>query len=145
MNRADVIAAARTWIGTPFVHQAAVRGSGCDCIGLVGGIARDAGTREGVAWARDLRFRAYARTPDPRTLLEGVATYLDRIKIDDAQVGDILLMRFDAEPMHFALVVATDPAYIVHASSVRRRVVEHRLDDKWRSRVARAYRYRGIA
>lgn len=145
MTRADVVRSARDWLGTAFVHQASVRGSGCDCIGLIGGIARDAGTPEGIAWARDLRFHAYARTPDPRTLLEGVATYLDRIAIAMAEAGDVLLMYFEQEPQHFALLVSVDPAYIVHASFRRGRVVEHRMDDRWRSRVMRAYRYRGIA
>lgn len=145
MTRAELAQSARSWLGTPFVHQAARRGVGTDCIGLVGGVARDAGLPDGARWDADERFHAYARTPDPRTLLEGVATYLDRIAVADAEAGDILLMRFTREPQHFALLLSTDPAYIVHASNRRGRVVEHRLDDKWRALVVRAYRYRGIA
>ena len=30
-----VVATARAWIGTPYVHQASVRGAGCDCLGLL--------------------------------------------------------------------------------------------------------------
>lgn len=29
---------ARRWIGTPYVHQGALRGAGCDCLGLVRGV-----------------------------------------------------------------------------------------------------------
>ena len=36
-----VIAAARVWLGTPYVHQASVLGTGCDCLGLARGIWRD--------------------------------------------------------------------------------------------------------
>jgi NlpC/P60 family putative phage cell wall peptidase len=36
-----VIAAARGWLGTPYVHQASVLGAGCDCLGLARGIWRD--------------------------------------------------------------------------------------------------------
>jgi NlpC/P60 family putative phage cell wall peptidase len=36
-----VIAAARLWLGTPYVHQASVLGAGCDCLGLARGIWRD--------------------------------------------------------------------------------------------------------
>lgn len=35
---AYVIDIARTWIGTPYLHQGAVRGAGCDCLGLVRGV-----------------------------------------------------------------------------------------------------------
>jgi hypothetical protein len=38
-TRAALIAEARTWIGTPWHHQAAVKGAGCDCIGFVRGAA----------------------------------------------------------------------------------------------------------
>jgi NlpC/P60 family putative phage cell wall peptidase len=39
MNR--VINVARTWIGTPYMHQAAVRGAGTDCLGLIRGVWRE--------------------------------------------------------------------------------------------------------
>ena len=36
-----VVEAARGWIGTPYVHQACIRGVGCDCLGLIRGLWRD--------------------------------------------------------------------------------------------------------
>ena len=36
-----VVAAARRWIGTPYRHQAATRGAGCDCLGLIRGVWRE--------------------------------------------------------------------------------------------------------
>lgn len=36
-----VVIAARRWIGTPYVHQAALRGAGADCLGLVRGVWRE--------------------------------------------------------------------------------------------------------
>ena len=38
---ADVLAIARAWIGTPYRHQGAVKGVGCDCLGLIRGIWRE--------------------------------------------------------------------------------------------------------
>ena len=35
---AGIVRAARGWIGTPYVHQASVRGAGCDCLGLLRGV-----------------------------------------------------------------------------------------------------------
>ena len=37
-TRTDVVAAAREWLGTPFHHQARLRGVGVDCVGLVIGV-----------------------------------------------------------------------------------------------------------
>ena len=39
-RRAAVIAAARVWIGTPYRHQASLKGVGCDCLGLIRGVWR---------------------------------------------------------------------------------------------------------
>lgn len=38
--QAAVVAEARTWIGTPYVHQASCRGAGADCLGLIRGVWR---------------------------------------------------------------------------------------------------------
>ncbi len=144
MTRDEIVADARLWVGTPYVHQARVRGVGSDCIGVIGGIARDRGTPEGLAWERDPAAHDYGPIPNPRRLLEQCAHWLDRIATTDAVAGDVLLMRFTDDPQHFALLVT--PTYIVHASQmVVGRVVETRLDDAWRNRVVRAYRYRGIS
>ena len=35
-----IIAEARSWIGTPYRHQASLKGVGCDCLGLVRGVWR---------------------------------------------------------------------------------------------------------
>ena len=41
LSRAAIIAAARGWIGTPYRHQASVKGVGADCLGLLRGVWRD--------------------------------------------------------------------------------------------------------
>ena len=58
-----VVAAARGWIGVPYLHQGRSR-SGIDCIGLVLQVAREAGI--GPA---DLDFRRYGRMPQ-REMIE---------------------------------------------------------------------------
>ncbi len=40
-TRDAVVAAARKYIGTPYHHQAALCGAGCDCLGLIRGVWRD--------------------------------------------------------------------------------------------------------
>ena len=41
-----VVRVARGWIGTPYHHQASLRGVGTDCLGLVRGVWRDLYQRE---------------------------------------------------------------------------------------------------
>jgi len=38
LDRARIVAAARQWLGTPYVHQASAKGAGADCLGLVIGL-----------------------------------------------------------------------------------------------------------
>ena len=37
----NILASARSWIGTPYRHQASVKGAGCDCLGLLRGVWRE--------------------------------------------------------------------------------------------------------
>ena len=40
-TREQIVAAARGWAGTPYHHQASVKGVGCDCLGLIRGLWRE--------------------------------------------------------------------------------------------------------
>ncbi|HEX4298393.1 MAG TPA: peptidase P60, partial [Devosia sp.] len=40
MTPEAVVAAARQWLGTPYRHQGATLGAGCDCLGLLRGVWR---------------------------------------------------------------------------------------------------------
>lgn len=41
LTGAEVGAAARAWLGTPYVHQASAKGAGTDCLGLIRGLYRE--------------------------------------------------------------------------------------------------------
>lgn len=146
-TRADIVAAAREWkdAKTPYMHQASLRGVGCDCIGLIAGVGRECGIRECFLWTVDPDSRGYGRAPDVRMLRKAVDRYLDLIPREEAGPGDILLMKFVDEPQHFAFISDSHPARIIHAYSKARRVVEHRLNAMWNARVVSAHRYRGLA
>ena len=36
-----IVGCARGWLGTPYHHQASVKGVGCDCLGLIRGVWRE--------------------------------------------------------------------------------------------------------
>ena len=144
MKRADIIIVARRWIGTRWQHQAAVCGLACDCIGFVAGVALEVGSREARAFMARPDLRAYGRQPDPAMLLRVASELLDPLEVREAQVGDILLMRFNAGPQHFGFLSACTPDHMIHAYAGARAVVEHGIDAVWRSRIVGAYALRGV-
>jgi cell wall-associated NlpC family hydrolase len=45
-TRDDIVRQARTWIGTPFHHQARLKSKGCDCLGLIVGVVDELGLKD---------------------------------------------------------------------------------------------------
>jgi NlpC/P60 family putative phage cell wall peptidase len=41
VTREAIVKAARSWLGTPYHHQASLKGAGADCLGLIRGIWRE--------------------------------------------------------------------------------------------------------
>lgn len=142
ITRADIVAEARTWIGTRWQHQGCVKNVGVDCVGLIGGVALALGLPGATAWRDAPEWHQYGRKPDPERLLAGCDALMDRIQLDEAGSGDVLVLQFNAGPQHFAIVSHDDPPSIIHALAQARKVAEARLDDTWRRRIVRAYRYR---
>lgn len=138
---ARVVAAARGWIGTPYVHQASCRGAGADCLGLVRGVWRE------VFGAAPVEVPAY--TPDwaeargEETLLRGAAAALTPVATGQARPGDVLVfrMRSRAVAKHLGLLCkgGTAPTFI-HAYSGHA-VLESPLSPPWARRIAAVFRF----
>lgn len=135
----EVVRAARDWIGTPYVHQASVKGAGTDCLGLVRGIWRE------LIGAEPEVMPPY--TPDwgeagMAELLLGGAGRLLR-PAPDEQPGDVLVfrMRTGAIAKHMGILAQTGAeASFVHAYD-RHGVVESPLSAPWRARIAGRFRF----
>jgi len=139
VSRTDVVAEARTWLGTPFKHQGCLKGVACDCIGLIKGVGLalcladyDPDGPEATAYA------SYSMNPNSRRMRAGLATWLVPISVADATVADIYFMAWGREPQHVALI--TDKG-IIHSYSAIGKVVEHALDEDWKRRIVAAYRF----
>jgi cell wall-associated NlpC family hydrolase len=83
------------WIDTPFVHQQATRW-GCDCVGLVVGIAKEMGYDLGVFDIKERPVNAVANI-----LQEQVE--LATVKVDDYLPGSLLLFRVGRFVQHLAI------------------------------------------
>jgi cell wall-associated NlpC family hydrolase len=143
ISREAIVAEAREWIGTPFAHGQMLKHVGCDCVGLIAGVAFALGMPEARKWKADQRFRGYGPLPDPAKLLAACAEYLDEIPVNEARLGDILQYSFQKEPMHFAIISREQPQYVIHGYQRAGGVVENGAKATfWR--LLRAYRYRSV-
>lgn len=102
--RLAIVAAARAWENTPFVWQQSVRGRGCDCKGLIAGVARDMGFAESES--AEARAGDYDDVVDCRRLLGGMAKLFSPAEI--AGPGDVLLLVTGGKPQHLALVTEAE-------------------------------------
>jgi len=141
VTSSDIVAEARGWIGTPYRHQASLKGIGCDCLGLVRGVWR--------ALYGDEPERAPAYSPDwaeatlRETLAEAGMRHLVPIARDDMQPGDILMFRWRAGlPAKHAAILTAD-ALMVHAHDGAA-VAEVAFAPWWRRRLAYVFRFPGV-
>ena len=136
-----IVAAARSWIGTPYRHQASVRGAGADCLGLLRGVWRE------VLGAEPEAVPAYTQDwsePSGREDLLAAAVRWLRVKpLADAAAGDVLLfrMRAGAVAKHLGIAGQIGPqASFIHAYSGHG-VVETALSDPWARRVVARFTF----
>lgn len=145
MTRQDIIDEARLWLGTPYRHQASMRGVGCDCLGLLRGVYRgvnglQADPEETPPYRRDW----YERT-DRDMLMEVGRKYFDEVgnRFSDALPGDILVfrMRHWASAKHCAIMTGDDT--MVHAYE-RHSVIEVNMGDWWKTKVVGVFRFKDL-
>jgi NlpC/P60 family putative phage cell wall peptidase len=113
VRRSDIIAEARSWIGTPYAHQASVKGIGCDCLGLVRGVWRaiyGAEPEEPPPYTRD-----WAELHGRETLAEAASRHMIPVAINAIRPGDMLLfaMKDHSPAKHCAILTA--PGRMVHS------------------------------
>jgi NlpC/P60 family putative phage cell wall peptidase len=141
MDRSLLIAEARAWIGTPYRHQASLKGVGCDCLGLVRGVWRE------VIGAEPERPPGYtpewAEALGQETLLGAARRHMREIAIGEARAGDVVLFRMALGAPAKHVGILSDADRIIHAYWGRS-VCETRLVPWWRRRIAAAFSFPGI-
>lgn len=138
--RNHIVAETRRWIGTPYQHQASVKGVGCDCLGLVRGVWR------AVVGDEPERVPPYA--PDwaeatgEESLFDAAGRHLIAVGVDFKQ-GDVLLFRWRATlpAKHAAIVTAPDKMVHAHDGAA---VTEVAIAPWWRRRLVIAFKFPGV-
>lgn len=139
MRAADperVIAAARSWLGTPYHDQASLRGVGCDCLGLARGVWRE------VVGPEPSPIPPYSRDWSeigPREVLaEGVRRMMIEVDPAAAEAGALVLFRMKPRAIAKHVGIISDPGSFIHAYE-RLGVIEEPLSSVWRRRIAFAF------
>ena len=141
MTTADpeqVVAVARDWLGTPYLHQASMRGAGADCLGLARGVWREvvgAEPHPAPPYSRD-----WGEIGAREVLASAAAAWMIPLHPEQREPGDLILfrMRRGAPAKHCGILTA--PERFIH-SYERLGVVEEWLSEFWRRRIAFAFRY----
>jgi NlpC/P60 family putative phage cell wall peptidase len=141
LTRSQIAAEARDWIGTPYRHQASLKGVGCDCLGLVRGVWRSLigdEPQDAPPYSRD-----WAEASGEETLAAAARAHLIEIDPTTFEAGDVLLFRYrERYPAKHAAIV-TAPALMVHAHDGAI-VAEVAIAPWWRRRLAYAFRFPGV-
>ncbi|MGE0851152.1 MAG: NlpC/P60 family protein [Hyphomicrobiaceae bacterium] len=133
-----IITLARGWLGTPYHHQASLKGVGTDCIGLVRGIYRElyGGEAEAIpAYSRD-----WAEATGEETLIAAARRHLVEIAPAAAAPGDVLIFRYRGRAVAKHAAILATPATMIHAIEGAT-VSEVTFSPWWRRHLAAAFRF----
>ncbi|KQW82216.1 NlpC/P60 family protein [Brevundimonas sp. Root1279] len=140
---ARAVEIARSWLGTPYRHQASLKAGGADCLGLVRGVWREL---VGVEPETMPPYRPdWAEVGGEETLLLAARRWLREIPLERAQPGDVLLFRMapGAPAKHCAILsegalAGGGEPRMIHAYWGRA-VVESWMGTWWRRRLTAAF------
>lgn len=136
-----VVSITRSWLGTPYHHQASVKGIGTDCLGLIRGVFRTLYGREAAdvpAYSRD-----WAEAMQQETMLVAAAQHLCALPVQEAGAGDVVVFRFRRGAMAKHAAILTGCKTMIHAIEGAP-VSEVALVGWWQRRIAGAFAFPGI-
>ncbi len=134
----DTVAIAREWAGTPFHWGAAAKQVGCDCRGLISGVARELGRPEASAW--EATWKGYGTQVPTGALRAGMERLFDPV-VGAWAPGDVLLLKIAGKPQHLAIYCG-DGRMIHTYGGGPRRVIEVPMGAVWKRAVDSVWRWR---
>jgi len=129
----QVVSQAQSWLGTPWHHQARLKGVGVDCIGLIVGVCEELGIP-----VQD--SHEYSRFPDGYHLAKELERQLIK-KHSEPTPGDIMLFRISRMPQHCAICT---PTGLIHAHQGVMQVVETAMPNHWNTHLIGVYQLPGV-
>lgn len=143
MKRQQIIDAARSCLGTPFVHTGRHPGHGLDCSGLIVAVAQ-------VLQYPHTDVKGYTRRPDGK-LLDHFKQYMDEIPVDELGPGDVPVMYIGKRrklPQHVGVLYDDENGirHIIHANGEAGclQTVDSMYEPKWKRLTNWGLRFRGL-
>lgn len=134
--RKRIIQEAKTWVGTPFHLHGRLKNIGCDCVGLLIGVAKELNLlsrqNQGLPHFDTLDYHPR----ESSKLLEQMLK-LHLCEKTNLQIADVVMLQYDSIPGHIGVVSQNSEGLlsIVHANMRFKKVVEHTLDESLRSKI----------
>lgn len=133
---------AREWVGTPYRHQASVKGQGCDCLGLLRGVWRE------VIGAEPEPVPSYtadwSEMGREERLWAAVARHLNAVPVEISKGGQMVLfrMRKGHVAKHLGILAGSDVGFptVIHAYTSRG-VIETPLTDVWVRKIVAQFQF----
>jgi NlpC/P60 family putative phage cell wall peptidase len=140
METETIVQTARAWLGTPYVHQASVKGAGCDCLGLLRGVWRELHGEEpetAPPYSPD-----WAEAKGEETLYLALSRHLREIGTANLAPGDIALFRMNPRgpAKHCGIVAEKEGRQTLIHARQNKRVSEEPFAPFWKKKLAYAFR-----
>jgi cell wall-associated NlpC family hydrolase len=113
ITREQIVAEARTWLRTPHRWNQSAKGGGCDCKGLIVGVARELGLPE--AQTIHARIHNYTKRFRPADLIAGLRASM--LPVATPEPGDVLCYLMGNGRVLFPrhLAILTERGTIIHS------------------------------
>ncbi len=137
-TREDVVRVSRSWIGTPYHHQASRKNVGTDCLGLVRGVWRElygCDAETPPPYAAD-----WAEASGEETMLAAAYRHLQQRGPKERRPGDVLIFRYRLAVPAKHCGILTEQAAFVHAMEGGP-VCEIALSPWWTRRIAGVFSF----
>ena len=137
-NENDIVTLAQGWLGTPYRHQASLKGVGCDCLGLIRGVWR---ARFGEEPELPPPYAAdWAEAGLEEALANAGKRHLIEVPLLVFAAGDVLLFRWKPHLPAKHAAIAIDRTRMIHAQEGAC-VSQAALSPWWLRRLAFAFRF----
>lgn len=138
MTDQQMIDEARGWLGTPWIHNQALKGVGADCILFILAWGQSLGLVPKI-FKRPRYNRDWALHNAESVLLMEIQKHARKVKLKEMKIGDVVFFKYGQCTSHAAIYIGLGK--IIH-SVIRQGVIESNLkdymdkfDSVWRSKL----------
>ena len=145
-KRKKICEEAKSWLGTPWQHQACLKHVGVDCAMLVAGVAKNVGLIDKE------KFKAIPNYPKDWHIHRDIPMLTDLMKyfgckkksLESLLPGDIVVFKIGRVPSHLGIYLEDN--YFIHAlyGAGKKEVVMNSLSADWIKRLVDVYSLPGV-